>query len=282
MTREAGEFVPGEAMRQRKRHLPFVGVVFIAAAAGALLAGGAAEGQAPAAAAIVAGDNFFRTIAGGPAAVTIAPGGHVDFAYPSGDSAHNVVFTGMKPSVCGISEGPAAGEAALPAKASPPSWAGGCDFTAAGSYPFVCEVHPSMTGSVTVAANAPPLPPGPAPPPPAAVPPASGVRVATIQRGFTLRGSLQVASARSRLLARAFASRRSLFGGRSAAQVQVGRTLRSSVGGSRTSFAIALTAPARRALRRNGRLAISLRLTVTSPGAAQVYTARRTVVMRPR
>ena len=113
LTREAGESVPGEAMRPRKRHLPFVGVVFIAAAAGALLAGGAAEGQAPAAAAIVAHDNFFRTIAGGPAAVTIAPGGHVDFAYPSGDSAHNVVFTGMKPSVCGISEGPAAGEAAL-------------------------------------------------------------------------------------------------------------------------------------------------------------------------
>jgi hypothetical protein len=91
---------------------------------------------------------------------------------------------------------------------------------------------------------------------------------------------VQVARGGSRLLARAFARRGALSGGRSALQVQIGRQLRSSVGATRVTFATALSATARRALRRNGRLAISLRLTVT-PAHGAAYTATRTVVLRP-
>ena len=76
---------------------------------------------------------------------------------------------------------------------------------------------------------------------------------------------MKVTRAGSRLLARAFARRRALSGGRSNRQVQVGRQSRSGVGGARVAFAVRLNSAARRALRRNGRLAISLRLTVTPP-----------------
>jgi hypothetical protein len=81
------------------------------------------------------------------------------------------------------------------------------------------------------------------------------------------------------LLARAFARRGALSGGRSTLLVQVGRQLRSSVGPGRVSFAVPLNAAARRALRRNGRLAITFRLTV-DPTTGATYTATRTVILR--
>jgi hypothetical protein len=88
-----------------------------------------------------------------------------------------------------------------------------------------------------------------------------------------------VRSAGSRLLARAYAKRRSLSGGASNLQVQVGRQLRSSLGPGRVSFSVPLSAAARRALRRNRRLAITFRLTVTPPSGA-AYTATRAVILR--
>jgi hypothetical protein len=74
--------------------------------------------------------------------------------------------------------------------------------------------------------------------------------------------------------------RTALSGGRSVKQVEVGRRLRSSVAAGRASFTVALSATARRALRRNGRLSISLRLTVT-PDEGKSYTATRPVILRP-
>jgi plastocyanin len=252
------------------------------AVAGALLLGGAAQGQAPAKAAIVAYDNVFRTVDGNEANVTIVAGGHVDFSYPEGASRHNVVFTGLQPSVCGISRPPSSlTKAPLPSTPTGPLWEGGCDFAEAGAYPFVCGLHSNMTGKVTVVApgTAPPPPP---PPPPPLAPAASALRVASVQRGTSVRGSVRVRSAGSRLLARAFARRRALSGGTSNAQVAAGRQLRSSVPATRVSFSVPLSAAGRRALRRNGRLAITLRLTVTPPsGLGPSYTAVRSVILRP-
>jgi len=105
------------------------------------------------------------------------------------------------------------------------------------------------------------------------------LRVTTPQRSFTLRGSVSVRSASSRLLARAFARRGALSGGRSILLVQVARQLRSSVGPGRVSFTLPLNAVGRRALRRNGRLSITLRLTV-DPTSGTTYTAQRTVILR--
>jgi hypothetical protein len=143
-----------------------------------------------------------------------------------------------------------------------------------------------MSGSVTaVATGASPPPPPVTEAPPVELnvdgPAASTVRVAARQRGFRVRGSVAVDRAGSRLLARAYARRKALFAGsRSLLDVQVGRQVRSSVGGSRVSFTVPVNAAARRTLRRNGRLLITLRLTVTPPDG-KAYTARRTVILRP-
>ncbi len=263
-------------------------VCLATAALAALLLAAPAESQAPSTLqSIVASDNAFRTDTGGAPDVTIAAGGHVNFAYFMGNSRHNVVFPGARPTVCGISEGPGGTAAALPTEPSTRGWEGGCDFDAPGTYAFVCGLHSAMTGSVTVVATG----ASPPPPPPALEVPldpvsggaaASGLKVATQQRGTSVRGSVLVARSGSRLLARAFARRRSLFAGsRSSLAVQAGRQLRPSVGEGRVTFAAPLTAAARAALRRNGRLLITLRLTV-SPIQGKVYTATRTVILRPR
>lgn len=253
-----------------------------AAALAAVMIAAPAESQAPTLQAIEAHDNVFTSENGGPPQVTIAAGGHVNFSYILGNSRHNVVFTGARPTVCGSSGGPAATASALPGAPTPASWDGGCDFYTPGTYAFVCGLHPDMTGSVTVVAGA-GSPPTPAPPvtlTPLA-PAARGLQVATQQRGLSVRGTVRVARAGSRLLARALVRRGALSGGRSRTQVEVGRQLRSRVGASTVTFAAPLNAAARRALRRNGRLSISLRLTVT-PADGESYTATRTVILRPR
>jgi len=240
-----------------------------------------AESQAPALVSIQAADNVFTTAEGGSPNVTIRTGGHVNFAYFMGDSRHNVVFTGARPTVCGSDGGPPATASALPGAPTPASWDGGCDFATPGTYAFVCGLHSSMTGSVTVVEG------GAAPTPPAPAveadfrPAASGLKVAVRQRGSSVRGTVKVARSASRLLARAFVRRGALSGGRSRAQVAVGRQLRSQVSATTVTFATPLSTAARRALRRNRRLLISLRLTVT-PAEGDAYTATRTVILRPR
>jgi plastocyanin len=247
-----------------------------------LLVAAPASSQAPTLASIQASDNAFNTDGGGPPNVTIAAGGHVNFAYFMGNSRHNVVFTGAAPTVCGSSGGPPATASALPGAPTGPGWDGGCDFQTPGTYPFVCALHSSMTGSVTVvAAGAAPPPPPPPPPPTAGLgPAASGLKVTAQQGGTSVRGTVKVARSGSRLLARAFAKRSALSGGRSKTQVQVGRQLRSKVSATTVTFAAPLNSAARRALRRDGRLAITLRLSVT-PAQGEAYTATRTVILRP-
>lgn len=260
----------------------------LAAATGGLLIGAPAHGQGAPAAAIVASDFAFKTGAGATANVTVAPGSTVSFAYPSGDEMHNVVFTGPQPSSCRQLQPPSTlSSAPLPATPSGPGWQGDCTFAAEGTYAFVCGKHGAMTGSVQVTSGGgvtPPPPPAAAPPPP---PPAgslaaaaSGLRVAAAQRGSAIRGSVRVTRAGSRLLARAFARRRALSGGRSTRLVEVGRQLRGSVGAGRVTFSVRLGPSARRALRRDGRLAITLRLRVT-PQAGASFAATRAVVLRP-
>ena len=247
----------------------------------------AASQAPPTLATINALDNRFATDSGGDPNVTIAAGGHVNFVYFMGNSRHNVAFTGAKPSACGISEGPPGNTSALPTVPSPSLWEGGCDFDAPGTYPFVCELHSSMRGSVTAVATgaSPPPPPG-SPPvvqgPQELAPAASGVKVTTKQRGFSVRGSVLVARSGARVVARAYARRRALFtGSRSVLEVRVGRQSRVGVRAGRATFSAPLNAVARRALRRNGRLLITLRLTVT-PAAGTPYKAARTVILRPR
>ncbi len=108
---------------------------------------------------------------------------------------------------------------------------------------------------------------------------ASGLKVAATQTGTVVRGSLLVARPGSRLDVRLSARRTALGSTRQSGSVSVGRLRRTSVGGRRVEFAVKLSSAAKRALRRDGRLAITLRLTVTPP-TGDVYSATRKVGMR--
>ncbi len=265
-------------VRPRVRHLSFV-----LAACAMLLSGPPARAQLPATASIVASDFAFTAAGGGPPQVTIAFGGEVEFSYPSGASMHNVAFTGPQPSLC-MSAVPSRQvqgiRAPVPDHPYGPGWRGRCTFTAAGAYPFVCGLHPSMTGVVTAVDTGGPKPVPPNPIPSLDFPAGSSPRVAVAQRGLVVRGSVIAAYEGSTMLVGAYARHRALYASASAREVRVGRTVLSPVHG-RTAFSVSLSAVARKVLRRDGRLPISVRITVTPPPArGGPYTVRRSVVMR--
>jgi plastocyanin len=281
-------------MRIRKRYAPLV----VAAGFAGLLIAGPARSEAPATASIVAADEPIRweTATGGAPNVTIAAGSGVDFAYPTGSSKHNLVFTTAQPSSCTQTAGPAS-TGAVPALPSPASlgdagWAGTCTFVAAGAYPFVCGIHSNMKGSVTVVGDGstPPPPPAGPPPPPAAPPPplppasapaapaASALTVSAIQRGFAVRGSVKVARAGSKLRASIQGLRAALLP-KGGGTYPIGEQMRRSLAAKRVAFSAPLSALGRRALHRRGRLAITLRVTVT-PTAGKAFTALRRISLR--
>jgi plastocyanin len=277
----------------------YVATFVVAAGIGMLLTGGPASGQTPVATVVATATDEFRTPDGDLAKeVQIPVGGTVAFTNTSGVQ-HNVDFDeGNVPDSCTQTSGPTSGDVPpLPTVPTGDAWTGTCRFDSAGRYAFACDLHPNMQGSIVVGSDGslppppapvpppaagPPPPPGaptPAPPAPASAPAASKLTLAALQRGSVVHGSLTVRSAGARLLVRALARRRAVFVSKSAKQVEVGRQLRRSVGPGRVSFTVALTAPAREALRRSGRLAISVRLTLT-PASGARYTATRAVTLR--
>ena len=118
-------------------------------------------------------------------------------------------------------------------------------------------------------------------PAPSGAPAATKLTVALRQRGTAVRGTVKVRNAGSRLLARALATRKALSGGASTAEVEVGRVSRASTGPGSVAFKVALGARGQRALRRNGRLLIRLRMTIDPP-AGSTYKASRLVILRAR
>jgi len=89
---------------------------------------------------------------------------------------------------------------------------------------------------------------------------------------------VKVHSASSRLLARALATRKALSDATSSVEVEVGRVSRTSVGPGSVAFKVALGSAGRRALHRNGRLLIRLRMTIDPP-TGTTYTASRLLVL---
>jgi plastocyanin len=111
-------------------------------------------------ASVVAYDNGFRDGSQSDPAdstVEIAAGETVSFSYPTGSSQHNVVFETAQPSSCVQQTGVVITAAPpLPGFSEPPGWTGECTFTASGTYTFVCNAHPAMTGKVVVTGSATP------------------------------------------------------------------------------------------------------------------------------
>jgi plastocyanin len=200
--------------------------------------------------------------------------------------------------------------------ASGTHWSGTCTFTKPGTYTFYCTVHgPEMTGKVVVEANgtvttvqstssststAPvyttlssttpsgqggyPAGGGQAPTGGGNSPLAGGagaLALAGRARASAVHGSLEIsaAGAGGTLEVALFASRASLVRGGRASKVRVGRLLRDSLTAGRMSFAVALDAQARAALRRHHRLVLTVRV-LLRPLRSATVTLSRNLVLR--
>jgi plastocyanin len=287
-------------LSRRLRHL----ALYLAAlvAGGVLAVGVAAVGPVDAAAptgTITAFDNGFEDPGTGASSTTITAGGTVTFSYPGGATFHNVDFLAMEPTSCTQTAGSMMGPVPpLPAAPAPAGWSGQCRFDTPGTYAFVCEAHPFMTGEVhvvesttttttttttpttttptTTTPDGSPAPPAPPAPPKVSVP--------RRQRGAVVRGAVTTPAGGSRIVVTASVSNRALARRRPkrVRQVRIGTQSKRSTGAGRTRFAVRLNAAARRALRRRHRLAVRLRIVVTPAGGPAVPTTVKVLLLSAR
>jgi plastocyanin len=271
-----GVLTRGEARRARGRRLALLPLALGILAAVPFAGVGAAAGPT-----IEASEGAYA-LAWKPATAAIAPGGAVTFTNPSKLTPHGVAWTSgpEKPACSGV-----------PIGSSDTGWSGECTFAQPGTYAFLCTVHPEMQGSVTAGSGGGPTPvdPTPQPPPapgqppdgaPAAGDPIESLRLAGSQRGTIVRGSLKISSAGGggalRIELRA---RRSALGVAGGGTMRIAPLVRSTVQAGRRPFSIPVKAAASRALRSQGRLAVTLKVVVTPPdGGAETVT--RKVVLR--
>jgi plastocyanin len=256
---------------------PLVAAAMACAAAPALAYGGATAGGG-----FTAIDYAWQANGTAATTLTVAPGEAVTFGYPSGTTTHNVDFTGKQPSQCtGLTPDP-----------RPKGWTAECTFDAAGSYPFVCDVHPQMVGTVVVAVPTPtPTATPAAPTDPAATPgatatpqPAPGatptptptskqatlkVKLAATQRGTRVRGSVTVAQPASRLEVTV-----------KAGSAKVGVWVKTATKSGAVAFSVPLNAKARRMLKAKRRLDVTVAVALTPPGGKKL-TMRTKAIVRP-
>lgn len=245
-----------------------------------------------------------------PAQASVGTGGTVTISNNSSSVPHGVEWVSgpATPSCSGVP-----GTAGQPVSGT--SWKGTCTFSQPGTYTFYCTVHgPEMTGTITVAANGtttttmtmpatgtgtgaqPPAPgyqpagqgQGEAPGSPSGKPgsplagdAASAVKVAATQRGRVVRGSVAVSQTGvgGRLEVQLLTTRAALAAASGASGVRVGRIVRSHLAAATVSFSVALSARARSALARHGRLSLSVRIVLT-PAYGAATTVSRSVRLR--
>jgi plastocyanin len=187
-------------------------------------------------------------------------------------------------------------------------WSGKCTFARAGTYSYYCTVHgAAMSGTVTVsAAQTPPTgspPSTPAGPTggggsgaPGATPtPGAGagtafspflggaahaLTLAATQHGSSVRGSVRVSQvgAGGRLEVFLLARSASLARSPHAKPVRVGQLERSSLSAGTARFTVALTARARKALKRRGHLALTVEVELRPRVGASASTTRKAVL----
>jgi hypothetical protein len=221
----------------------------------------------------------------------------VKFGNPYATTSHGLKFTGgpATPSCSGVPT----------AEAGATSWHGECSFPAAGTYTFICTVHPTeMKGTITVTAGgttttttsttggttqtqSPGSTTGSTSTPGAGTPtpatpgsPFAGARPLSLygspssSHARTVRGSLLVstAGAGGRLEVDVLAARASLARARAAGHagraVLVGKLVRSAVPAGRVAFAVALNGRALKALRTHHRLAVVISVRLTMPASS--------------
>ena len=251
-----------------------------------------AQAQTPQAVSSVAvTDNQYT-----PESPTVTLGGTVKFAYVAGEEVHDVKFdrAGVN---CTQTAGAGSGSTGrqLPATSEGPGWAGECTFTQPGVYYFLCTDHLSLTGKVTVAnadgtlpgtGGATPTPTATATPQdrtpvgagggPADSTPISGtvvapkLTIAATQRGQAVAGSIKGGSATASVVVETIAPLKA-----KAKPTRVGRATYSVASGATKTFKLALNAKGKAALRKLGRLKVTVRFTVAGT------TTTKTVTLRP-
>jgi plastocyanin len=207
-----------------------------------------------------------------PSSATVGPGGTVTFKSASGVVPHGVTWTGgpERPSCSGV-----------PIDQEKTAWSGECAFAQPGTYDFVCYVHPvEMKGTITVSSAESPSSPAPSPGGATESPlrgrASRALRLARSQRGTSVRGSVDLSpvSAGGRLEVLLLARRASLSAAGHSARKRVGRLVRSPLRAGRVSFSVSLRGPARRALRREGKLRLKVKVIVMPPGRAALTLTR--------
>ena len=257
----------------------------------------ASSEASPTISAVNSGGGYYH--AWSPPAETIAAGGTVSFQNAGTSVPHGVVWESgpATPSCKGVPIGK--GET---------SWKGTCVFSQPGTYKFYCPVHPTeMTGTITVNANGPTTSTGEGGPAgttttgtaaapgapeasgagapsgsPLAGSASSAIRLARVQHGGAVRGSVALSQAGggSRLEVDLLAGRASLAAASHAPLASAGRLARSSLPAGLVSFKVTLNARASHALRAHRRLALSVRI-VIQPVHGQPVTVTRAVLLRP-
>jgi plastocyanin len=240
-----------------------------------------------------------------PPTATITAGGAVLFSNPT-TVKHGIdwVYGPATPDCSGIPVGSTEADSGT-------EWNGTCKFTTPGLYTFYCTVHGAkMAGSITVNANGEPTAAvspqptqtatgtaAPAPLPPAVAPlgaapgssamssplagsASSAVKLPALQHGQSIHGSVIVsaAGAGGRLEVVLLAKGASLASAGHAGQVRVGRLLRSSLIAGPVSFAVALNADAKHALRSHRRLSLTARLLLAPLSGSPVRISRSLVL----
>jgi plastocyanin len=206
-----------------------------------------------------------------PSVVTAAPGGTVAFRNPGNLVPHGVRWTGgpEKPSCSGV-----------PIDSSGTAWSGACGFAQAGTYTFVCTVHPEeMKGTIAVASGETPAPPAPGagqPPATSDGPLVEALRLARRQYGRAIHGSLAVSSAAvGGRLEVALRASRTAMAAHGKGTVRVGAVSRPLTGAGRQAFAVRLRPFAQRALHRRGSLSLIVSTIISPPSGMAATMTRR-------
>lgn len=218
---------------------------------------------------------------------TVIAGESVKFANPYATVPHGLKFTGgpATPACSGI-------PTAATEEGGATSWHGECSFASPGTYTFICTVHPGeMKGTVTVEANGAttltmttptPTTTTPSEQPGSSASPVGSLSLRATQRGGTVKGAVVVSKTGTgdELEVDVLASSAAVAKAHVPKRTRVGRLLRSSVAAGRLPFSIRLNSHARRALARRHRLALTVRIVITSV-YGETTTLTGTVVEHP-
>ncbi len=258
-----------------------------------------AEAQHPQTARFIYTDTHVALAGSASNDATVALGATVRFEYPEGFEVHNVNLERSGPE-CGQLAGAGTGNRSriLPNPPEGPGWVVECRFDTPGVYHFGSDSNGTLNGVIRVAnadgsvpVDTPPPTPGPqetfVPGLPGATTPSSTMgpspsgkkapswTIATSQRGTTVRVVLRGGSERGRIVVEALAKRADLRTKGKAKLVRVGRVSKTVAAGARVTVSVRLDAKARSALRRLGRLKLTLRITAAGRTQSKSVTLRR-------